>query len=1310
MVSSNLSEVQLGGDAGGNGSLCLSDSVYVHLIYGDVQLRGVSCLAGSLSITGAGTCAATMAATVPLVVQKNLALVASNTLRVTLSNLAGVRGRVVLSGSGLYINNRHVTSSTALRACSAAGVYEHGHCHCFVDSDDSNDCSDYMPSGSSVTSTSAPSSSAGACDVVTISDWADLTEALSCHTAASVVVHWQHLMHSWQHDYEAGVAQLYLTEITGNLTISVNAGAVLGTLRFPWLARVGGAVNIAVTSPGAASRTAGILHNLWMPMLASVSGAVHIGGPAFTGQVDNIALGGAMDDDKDGDRDSEDPTPPADHLLDVGGVFINTGPFSNSARGLFQVNLLNLGTVAGPVDVVVSDTLFSVALSMNELAGPAVLAGSVSITAASVDALLSTLTVSGVAELHGSWTVAAASTAEIQTVTLQGHATRGLVMAGNLTAAVANNARITKLEVSNLYALDGQLIITKNNVGTIRGLIVNGKAVEDAAQINQCEGRGWHEYLQFSSPLDDCQCFQPDRLWPCTATEPTTATTTATSTPTSTATTTTTPGLSNLTTPAVVPTGSSVTPSTTTITTAPATTTSTSSSSSPSTTTTSPTTSATSSASPSSSTTTASTTAAGDLVLLLTVHGPVATLPNTQVAPWLQAVRTALLQGPVIEEALLAVELVRGRTPKVRVVLVSTAERDNLLRYTQLEPLRLFFDGTAYQLTAPDVDEANNDNQGTTTKMPVAAIAGLAAGLALVLLVVLVTVAKQRRDRRVASFKSFHNAPDGGELGNVYSNSVDMAPPAVGANLMLHQAVLRGDLHAMRHLIDQRSDSTGDDLGTSPSDVYLQQILSVSPPTSDTRPLGTTDGSASAGASEDHAELVVDERLLDELLSDDLVASLHSSPMDTTAMPAAAAAAAPDFMETNFDMLSSTMSLSSPHSSQRSSSGLHSQPINAVDATGSTPLMLAVQTNNLEAARLLLQRGANPNLPNLQGQVPLHLACANDAVAPDMVALLLAHHAVVNAADQEGWTPLIYLCRSGNPMPKASQLLSVPTLDALHRDVRGMTALMHAAVNDQIPLVELLCAQGDEITDKTGWTALHWAASVGSVKAISLLQPRTDGFPVSITGETPLHLVARVGNIFACQILLDAFSSPAAVLKLLLAQTAEGLTAMAVAERRQHPECAAALTAHLQRLLIDHGANLSDELREWGMATLQRQQYQQQLQQQSIEKRLLNASLAVASDGSSSTDDSGFDELSSADGTSSRKRKNSECSGAERSAKRPAVGSTPSSLSKIEQLNASNIRLFQQMDMLRATKARLAQQIMERRDDIRAALDGGTEA
>ena len=78
-----------------------------------------------------------------------------------------------------------------------------------------------------------------------------------------------------------------------------------------------------------------------------------------------------------------------------------------------------------------------------------------------------------------------------------------------------------------------------------------------------------------------------------------------------------------------------------------------------------------------------------------------------------------------------------------------------------------------------------------------------------------------------------------------------------------------------------------------------------------------------------------------------------------------------------------------------------------------TALVQAVLSGQLEAAALLLDRGASPDKPNSSGTTPLMTATGRGQAA--MVGLLVEHGADVTATTPEGWTAFHCACLCNRP-------------------------------------------------------------------------------------------------------------------------------------------------------------------------------------------------------------------------------------------------------------------------------------------------------
>jgi ankyrin repeat protein len=92
--------------------------------------------------------------------------------------------------------------------------------------------------------------------------------------------------------------------------------------------------------------------------------------------------------------------------------------------------------------------------------------------------------------------------------------------------------------------------------------------------------------------------------------------------------------------------------------------------------------------------------------------------------------------------------------------------------------------------------------------------------------------------------------------------------------------------------------------------------------------------------------------------------------------------------------------------------------LNELEFEGATPLALAAEVNNLEAIKVLVAAGADPNIPTAKGTTPLILASGagtdvqrarsieERSMAVETAKYLVEHGADVNAVGQFGWTAL----------------------------------------------------------------------------------------------------------------------------------------------------------------------------------------------------------------------------------------------------------------------------------------------------------------
>jgi ankyrin repeat protein len=108
----------------------------------------------------------------------------------------------------------------------------------------------------------------------------------------------------------------------------------------------------------------------------------------------------------------------------------------------------------------------------------------------------------------------------------------------------------------------------------------------------------------------------------------------------------------------------------------------------------------------------------------------------------------------------------------------------------------------------------------------------------------------------------------------------------------------------------------------------------------------------------------------------------------------------------------------------------------------------------------------------------------------DIVALLLAHHADPNLADNAGWTPLIYGAYFGVESSLLQRLVDSGA-DINARNDRGITALYLASATGHEAQVQFLLDHGADRTlaSTAGYTPLRVAQLKGLGKIVALLDP-----------------------------------------------------------------------------------------------------------------------------------------------------------------------------------------------------------------------------
>ncbi|XP_038823990.1 ankyrin repeat and SOCS box protein 2-like [Salvelinus namaycush] len=229
----------------------------------------------------------------------------------------------------------------------------------------------------------------------------------------------------------------------------------------------------------------------------------------------------------------------------------------------------------------------------------------------------------------------------------------------------------------------------------------------------------------------------------------------------------------------------------------------------------------------------------------------------------------------------------------------------------------------------------------------------------------------------------------------------------------------------------------------------------------------------------------------------------------------------------------------------------HPGIVNTCGTCNQTPLLLAAIFHHVNCVECLLDRGANPNIANNDGETPLLKACGKPNA--EIVDHLLKYGASVHKACVQGVTPLheaaghdnVEICQmlldAGaklntaniygiDPFFMAAQNGRVEVLSFLIskgvdmncQACDGATPLYEASKNGHKEVVELLLSQKADAnrTTKSGLVPLHVAVQKGHFDIVSMLIPATSKAKVQCSGISPLHLAAEHNRDWILEVLI----------------------------------------------------------------------------------------------------------------------------------------------------------------------------------------------
>ena len=198
-----------------------------------------------------------------------------------------------------------------------------------------------------------------------------------------------------------------------------------------------------------------------------------------------------------------------------------------------------------------------------------------------------------------------------------------------------------------------------------------------------------------------------------------------------------------------------------------------------------------------------------------------------------------------------------------------------------------------------------------------------------------------------------------------------------------------------------------------------------------------------------------------------------------------------------------------------------SETVNELDAAGRTLLYLNATFQDKETIETMLERGADPNIPNSQGRTPVHAAARSGSSASLAILLKSRYRADLNVQDAFGCTPLMNAVSRSDGKDLAAMLLHRGADTNISNKKGWYPAHVLAAHNEAQWLEELATAGADlNVTDNDGmnpWSVAIYNKSTDVLKY--LIACPSVRFAALDCGSTVLHFVAYFGDIEALQTL-----------------------------------------------------------------------------------------------------------------------------------------------------------------------------------------------
>ena len=196
---------------------------------------------------------------------------------------------------------------------------------------------------------------------------------------------------------------------------------------------------------------------------------------------------------------------------------------------------------------------------------------------------------------------------------------------------------------------------------------------------------------------------------------------------------------------------------------------------------------------------------------------------------------------------------------------------------------------------------------------------------------------------------------------------------------------------------------------------------------------------------------------------------------------------------------------------------LSTSTIDDTDTDGRTALSWAAAKGDVDAVKVLLEFGANPNICSHRGQSPLQWAGQNPSErCAEIMQALLDHNVDVNLIDR--WNRIVLINAAGDLNdPECLRILVDAGSHLNWRDCHRRTAVGVAAGGGKTENVSFLISRGADprIPDHWGYAPIHEAVEHNYHRLLERLLQEHDIVPITKTvkGMTILHIAALWSDI-----------------------------------------------------------------------------------------------------------------------------------------------------------------------------------------------------